>query len=77
MRTSPTVGQTGVLTIENMGTDDKVQSSASIAIRSSRINSTGAALTLDNFSGLTQFRPYLHNVNHNGTDNYITLAAEL
>ena len=77
MRTSPTVGQTGVLTIENMGTDDKVQSSTSIAIRSSRINSTGAALTLDNFSGLTQFRPYLHNVNHNGTDNYITLAAEL
>jgi hypothetical protein len=77
MRTSPSVGQTGVLTIENMGTDDKVQSSTSIAIRSSRINSTGAALSLDNFSGLTQFRPYLHNVNHNGTDNYITLSAEL
>ena len=77
MRSAPSVGQTGVLTIENMGTSDITQSSTSISIRSSRINTVGGVFSMSNFSGLTQFRPYLHNVNHNGTDNYITLTAEL
>ena len=77
MRSAPSIGQTGVLTIENMGVADITQSSTSISWRSSRYNSVGGAFTLTNFSGLTQFRPYIQNVNHNGTDNYITLSAEL
>jgi len=77
MRASPSVGQTGVLTIENIGVADITQSSTSISIRSSRINTVGGAFSMSNFSGLTQFRPYIQNVNHNGTDNYITLSAEL
>jgi len=77
MRATPSVSQTGVLTIENMGVADVTQSSTSISLRSNRANATGAALTLNNFSGLTQFRPFIQNVNHNGTDNYITLSAEL
>jgi hypothetical protein len=77
MRSSPSVGQTGVLTIENIGVADITQSSTSISIRSSRIDTVGGAFSMSNFSGLTQFRPYIQNVNHNGTDNYITLSAEL
>jgi hypothetical protein len=80
MRTTPSVSQTGVLTIEDMGVADITQSSltTSIAIRASnRINNISGAITLNNFSGLTTYRPYLHNVNHNGTDNYVTLSAEL
>jgi hypothetical protein len=77
MRATPSVSQTGVLTVENMGVADVTQSSTSIALRSNRANATGAALTLTNFSGLTQFRPCIHNVNFSGTDNYITFSAEL
>jgi hypothetical protein len=77
MRSAPSIGQTGVLTIENMGVADITQSSTSISWRANRYNSVGGAFTLGNFSGLTQFRPYIQNVNHNGTDNYITLSAEL
>jgi hypothetical protein len=77
MRATPSVSQTGVLTIENMGVADVTQSSTSISLRSNRANATGAALTLNNFSGLTQFRPSIHNVNFSGTDNYITFSAEL
>ena len=77
MRSSPSVGQTGVLTIEDIGTADRSQSATSISIRSSRINSVGGAFSMGNFSSLTQFRPFIQNVNFNGTDNYITLSAEL
>jgi hypothetical protein len=77
MRATPSVSQTGVLTIEDIAVADKTQSSTSIAIRSNRANATGAVLTLGNFSGLTQFRPSIQNVNFSGTDNYITFSAEL
>lgn len=77
MRSSPSVGQTGVLTVEDIGTADRTQSSTSISIRSSRINTVGGAFSMTNFSGLTQFRPFIQCVNFNGTDNYITLSAEL
>ena len=76
MRSSPSVGQTGVLTIEDIGTADRTQSSTSISIRSSRINSIGGAFSMSNFTSLTQFRPFVHCVNFNGADNYITLSAE-
>jgi len=77
MRSSPSVGQTGVLSIEDIGTADRSQSATSISIRSGRINSVGGAFSMSNFSSITQFRPYIQNVNFNGTDNYITLSAEL
>jgi hypothetical protein len=77
MRSSPSVGQTGVLTVEDIGTADRTQSSTSISIRASRINSVGGAFSMGNFSSLTQFRPFIQCVNFNGTDNYITLSAEL
>jgi hypothetical protein len=77
MRTSPSVGQTGVLTIEDIGTADRTQSATSISIRSGRIDSVGGTFTLGNFTLLVQFRPYIQNVNFGGTDNFITLSAEL
>jgi len=77
MRATPSVSQTGVLTIEDIGSADRTQSSTSISLRSNRANATGAALSLGNFSSLTQFRPSIHNVNFSGTDNYITFSAEL
>jgi hypothetical protein len=77
MRATPTVSQTGILTIENIGVSDPAQSSTSISVRGTRINATGGCFSLGNFSGLTQFRPYIQNVNHSGTDNYILLTAEL
>ena len=77
MRSSPSVGQTGVITIEDMGSADRTQSSTSISIRSSRINTVGGCFSMANFTGLTAFRPFIQCVNFNGTDNYITLSAEL
>jgi hypothetical protein len=77
MRTTPSVGQTGVLTIEDIGTADRTQSSTSISIRASRIDSVGGTFTLSNFTLLVQFRPYIQNVNFGGADNFITLNAEL
>ena len=71
MRAAPTVGQTGVLYISD-GFNDGVQSSTGITSYAAYTNM--AIITLNNYSGLTQFRSYFLRGNNS---NALTLSAEL
>jgi len=75
MRTTPSVGQTGVINMTSPGVDTWQQSSTGIAAGGQ--NTTGTWLTINNFSGLTQHRPYVQSPNHAGNGNVITFSAEL
>lgn len=72
MRTSPSVSASAAFQVFYPGVD-YTQSSANIAIESSRVSAEGAQLKMDNFTGLTAGRIYTHNV---GNGN-ILLSAEL
>jgi hypothetical protein len=72
MRATPSVSATA-MTFEDMNVADRAQSSAAIAIRASRINSSGGVFTLTNFSSITHNRPMLHNV----TAGEMSFSSEL
>jgi hypothetical protein len=75
MRTSPTVGETGVNTITYPGNADYTQSSVSIAINGgSRVSTTAVQIVMTNFSGLVVNTFVLI---HNVGSGSITLSAEL
>jgi hypothetical protein len=71
MRTSPTAGQQGVISISD-GSNDYAQSSTSLTALSGNDNAT--VILLGNFTGLTASRGYLMRQNNT---NAITLSAEL
>jgi hypothetical protein len=77
MRATPSCGATGALTFEEMSDADRTQSSGHAAFRSSRSTEAGATFVLNNFSSIVKDQIYMMNPNHNGTDNRITLSAEL
>ena len=77
MRATPTCGATGALTFEEMSDADRTQSSGHAAFRSSRSTEAGASFVLNNFSSIVKDQIYMMNPNHNGTDNRITLSAEI
>jgi len=75
MRTNPSLGQTGIITMSAPGVDVWAQSSTGIAAGGQ--NTTGTWIQLNNFSGLTNHRPYVQSVNYAGNGYVITLSAEL
>jgi len=75
MRANPSLGQTGVINMTAPGVDTWQQSSTGIAAGGQ--NTTGTWIQLNNFSGLTQHRPYVQSVNYAGNGYVITLSAEL
>jgi hypothetical protein len=58
MRSAPSVALTAAMAISD-GQTDFTQSSANISIAVSRATTTGIQLVMANFTGLTQFRPYV------------------
>ncbi len=72
MRTAPSVALSAAMTITDAGAD-YTQSSASVSIVSSRANSTGAQISMPNFTGTTAHRPYSTTV----TASQIQFSAEL
>jgi len=73
MRASPSISVSGVLTLSDVSAADWTQSSASVSIPSSRVNTKSIFFDMTTFSGLTANRP-MANVN---TSNSIILSAEL
>ena len=75
MRASPTLGQTGVITITYAGNADYTQSSTGISINAStRVSANGVQALLANYSGLPTNTVALQ---HNVGSGSITLSAEL
>jgi hypothetical protein len=72
MRTAPSVALSAAMTITDAGAD-YTQSSASVSIVSSRANSTGAQISMPNFTSTTAHRPYSTTV----TASQIQFSAEL
>jgi len=75
MRSTPTLGQTGIITMSAPGVDVWQQSSTGIS--NGGQNTTGTWIQLSNFSGLTNHRPYVQSVNYSNNGYVITLSAEL
>jgi hypothetical protein len=73
MRASPSLSVSGVLTLSDVSAADWTQSSASVNIPASRVNTRSIFVDMTTFSGLTANRP-MANVN---TSNSIILSAEL
>lgn len=73
MRASPSLSVSGVLTLSDISAADWTQSSASVNIPASRVNTRSIFFDMTTFSGLTANRP-MANVN---TGNSIILSAEL
>jgi hypothetical protein len=75
MRTSPTVGQTAVLSITDIANADYSQSSTNISITTgTRVTSNAVSISANNFSGLTTNRPLISIPNVTGK---VTLSSEL
>ena len=73
MRASPSLSVSGVLTLSDISAADWTQSSASVNIPASRVNTRSIFFDMTTFSGLTANRP-MANVN---TGNSVILSAEL
>jgi hypothetical protein len=76
MRTTPSIGQTGVLQVSDFYSVDLNQSAPSVSILSSDNSTTELCFWIFNLSGLTGGKYYAGNRANNNT-NYITLSAEL
>jgi hypothetical protein len=74
MRTAPSVGQTGIITLVAPGVDVWQQTSTGLAGGGT---SNGYQLTILNFSGLTTYRTYPQAVNYSNNGYVLTLSAEL
>jgi len=72
MRTAPSVALSAAMTITDAGAD-YTQSSASVSITASRANSTGAQISMPNFTSTTAHRPYTTTI----TGSQIQFSAEL
>jgi hypothetical protein len=75
MRASPTLSQTGVLTLSAPAVNDYTQSSINSTL--TQATTTGAFINFGNFSGLTAHRPYLMQPVFGGNTFYYTFSAEL
>jgi hypothetical protein len=72
MRTQPSFGLTGAYSISDYFSTDHTQSSGAISLFNA--TTTGAAISLTNFSGITSTRTYLSRFLNS---NLITMSAEL
>jgi hypothetical protein len=72
MRTAPTVSATGVFVITDSAANF---TQSSVSINSGGFLVNGGAITLSNFTGLTQYRPCTANPSVN--NNVLTFSAEL
>ena len=77
MRTSPSVGQTGVLQLSDFYAIDATQSATSVAILNSNNTTLSICIWIFNFSGLVGGKYYGGIRAAGGIGNYITLSAEL
>jgi len=79
MRTTPSIGATGVLVVSNFYTADPAQSSLSISILSSGSDQLSVCFWIFNLSGLTGGGYYGGGRSPGGvgTGNYLLLSAEL
>ena len=75
MRSTPSLAQTGIITMSAPGVDVWAQSSTGISAGGQ--NTTGTWIVLNNFSGLTQHRPYVQSINYSSNGYLITLSSEL
>jgi hypothetical protein len=73
MRANPTLSLSGIMKFSDIAAANFDQSSASVIIDSGRISIRGVNAGFQNFSGLTNFRPYIHQI----TGNSLLLSAEL
>jgi hypothetical protein len=71
MRANPTISETGVIKMSENGAD-KTQSAVGVSVNNT--TNRGALITVQNYSGITQYRPYFWN---DATNAAFTLSAEL
>lgn len=76
MRTSPSVGQSGILQVSNFYTQDINQSATSVAVLNYNLTSLSLCIWIFNLSGMTAGSWYAGQ-RGNGNVNFITLSAEL
>jgi hypothetical protein len=74
MRTTPSIGQTGVVYISDYVANDIVQSSASASVVNTGGGGTAMCCFLFNYSGMTAFKIYFSRMLNS---NYVTFSAEL
>jgi hypothetical protein len=73
MRANPTLSLSGIMRFSDIALNNFDQSSASVIIDSSKITTRAVNAGFQNFSGLTNFRPLIHQI----TGNSLLLSAEL
>ena len=76
MRTSPSVGTTGLVQITQPGINDFTQSSTSVAIIASRVSTRGVQVSLGNYSSVLN-AGYFYNHNVSINNAAVSLSAEL